>query len=179
MIGFFSSIFNYAEIQRAILGQRYTYPCTGGMQLTAIPLPLQLCLARTCSSPAFLARPCPPASHLWFFATARCPPWVDPIDSKLLDDGFISWWATGNKSPIIRSRVIARAPVLATQLMFFWAFPPIILLWIIHMADTTGAFAACQTLFETHVQSGCVRWLSCTHTRTYCVGWCVQVGTAA
>ena len=63
------------------------------------------------------------------------------MDSKLLDQGFLRWWATGNKSPLLRSRMIARAPVLATQLMIFWSFPPIILLWIIHMADTQGALA--------------------------------------
>ena len=42
--------------------------------------------------------------------------------------------------------MIARAPVLATQLMIFWSFPPIILLWIIHMADTQGALALRRTV---------------------------------
>lgn len=64
---------------------------------------------------------------------------MDPLDSKLLDEGFLSYWATGNKSPLIRGRMIVRAPVLATQLMFVWTLPPIMLLWIIHMADTQGA----------------------------------------
>lgn len=77
---------------------------------------------------------------------------MDPIDSKLLDQGFLSYWATGNKSPVMRSRMIARAPVLATQLMFFWGFPPIILLWIIHMGDTQGAFASCQALLRCAVR---------------------------
>ena len=84
--------------------------------------------------------------HLWPATAARCLPWVDPLDSKLLGEGFISWWPTGNKSSIIRTRKFVRAVVLATQLTIFWAFLPIVLLWAIHMGNTDRAFSAREAL---------------------------------
>ena len=82
----------------------------------------------------------------WFATAARCHPWVDPLDNKLLDQGFISWWPTGNKSPIIRTRKFVRAVVLATQLTIFWSFLPVMLLWAIHMGNTDRAFSASKAL---------------------------------
>ena len=63
---------------------------------------------------------------------------MEPLDSKLLDEGFIRHWATGNKHEVVRSRMIARAPLLAFQLMAFWTLPPLLLLWVVHMADKQG-----------------------------------------
>ena len=104
------------------------------------------------------------------------------MDSKLLNQGFIRWWATGNKSPILRSRMIARAPVLATQLMIFWSFPPIILLWIIHMADTQGALAPkTHCPHDVHVcgrASGTTRSAECVRQAPSDIGsatrWCAR-----